>query len=372
MFKKCRIFRKEVFSVLDLYFNMFKIKYSKLDELLEDFTFSKGEEIYIYISLESILKKLTSTITDKENIILSSKRNIILTSCVFNLISHYRYYFHKKSVCSKIFVYGPESIDVDYLNREYNKDYRTKLMLMNTEETSSIGKTYTDSVKMIKTILNYIEGVNFITSGILEPSIIPLVISKYFKTEINKNFLITDDRYDYQYIKNYFIILKPKMDKSTLIDSLNVMDILKSKTKCKNIPNPDINFLPFIISILGDKYRNIDKIKGMGISRIYNEINKGLESNIITNDIENVNSLLCLVNENFQNDFLINYMTTSIFEQYKKISDVEEKYILNQIIDKYDGGYMKVINETYFNEHPLNIIEINTGIKKRNLKINWR
>jgi hypothetical protein len=372
MFKKCRIFRKEVFSVLDLYFNMFKIKYSKLDELLEDFTFSKGEEVYIYISLESILKKLTSTITDKENIILSSKRNIILTSCVFNLISHYRYYFHKKSVCSKIFVYGPESIDVDYLNREYNKDYRTKLMLMNAEETSSIGKTYKDSVKMIKTILNYIEGVNFITSGILEPSIIPLVISKYFKTEINKNFLITDDRYDYQYIKNYFIILKPKMDKSTLIDSLNVMDILKSKTKCKNIPNPDINFLPFIISILGDKYRNIDKIKGMGISRIYNEINKGLESNIITNDIENVNSLLCLVNENFQNDFLINYMTTSIFEQYKKISDVEEKYILNQIIDKYDGGYMKVINENYFNEHPLNIIEINTGIKKRNLKINWR
>lgn len=357
---------------MDLYFNMFKIKYSKLDELLEDFTFSKGEEVYIYISLESVLKKLTSTITDKENIILSSKRNIILTSCVFNLISHYRYYFHKKSVCSKIFVYGPESIDVDYLNREYNKDYRTKLMLMNVEETSSIGKTYKDSVKMIKTILNYIEGVNFITSGILEPSVIPLVINKYFKTEINKNFLITDDRYEYQYIKNYFIILKPKMDKSTLIDSLNVMDILKSKTKCKNIPNPDINFLPFIISILGDKYRNIDKIKGMGISRIYNEINKGLESNIITNDIENVNSLLCLVNENFQNDFLINYMTTSIFEQYKKISDVEEKYILNQIIDKHDGGYMKVINEQYFNEHPLNIVEINTGIKKRNLKINWR
>lgn len=357
---------------MDLYFNMFKIKYSKLDELLNDFTFSKGEEVYIYISLESILKKLTSTITDKENIILTSKRNIILTSCVFNLISHYRYYFHKKSVCSKIFVYGPESIDVDYLNREYNKDYRTKLMLMNAEETSSIGKTYKDSVKMIKTILNYIEGVNFITSGILEPSVIPLVISNYFKTEINKNFLITDDRYEYQYIKNYFIILKPKMDKSTLIDSLNVMDILKSKTKCKNIPNPDINFLPFIISILGDKYRNIDKIKGMGISRIYNEINKGLESNIITNDIENINSLLCLVNENFQNDFLINYMTTSIFEQYKKISDVEEKYILNQIIDKYDGGYMKVINENYFNEHPLNMIEINTGIKKRNLKINWR
>lgn len=356
----------------ELHFNMFKIKYSKLDELLKDFTFEKGEEVYIYINIESILKKLSSTIADRQNIINPSKRNLVLTSCVFNLVSHYRYYFHKKSICSRIFVYGPESIDVKYLNREYNKDYRMKAVILNTEETSSIAKTYEDSVKMIKTILNYIEGVYFITSGIIEPSIVPLVISKYFRTEVNKNFLITDDRYEYQYIKEYFIILKPRMDKSQLIDSLNVMDILKSKTKCNNIENPDINFLPFIISVLGDKYRNIDKIKGLGVSRIYSSIEEGLKNNIITDDINNINSLACLIKEEFQNDFLINYMTTSIYEQYKKISDVEEKYILNQIIDKHDGGYLKIVNEDHFYEYPLNIIEINTGIKKRKLKINWR
>ena len=148
MFRRSKIFRKEVFSILDLYFNMFKIKYVKLDELLKDTVFLEGEEIYIYINLESILKKITSTITDKENIITTTKRNIVLTSCVFNLISHYRYYFHKKGVCSKIFIYGPESIDSQYLNREYNKDYRKKMMLINTEETSSIGKIYEDSIKM--------------------------------------------------------------------------------------------------------------------------------------------------------------------------------------------------------------------------------
>ena len=38
---------------------MFKIKYSKLDELLENVRLEKGEEIIIYINLESILKKLT-------------------------------------------------------------------------------------------------------------------------------------------------------------------------------------------------------------------------------------------------------------------------------------------------------------------------
>ena len=185
------LFFKEVVSdILDLYFNMFKIKYSKLDELLENVRLEKGEEIIIYINLESILKKLTSTITDRENVLITSKRNIILTSCVFNLIAHYRYYFHKKSVCSRIYVYGPESVDINYLNREYNKDYRTHMSILNTEETTSIGKTYEDSIKMIKTILNYVEGVNFITGGIIEPSVIPLIINKQLKLENKKNFII--------------------------------------------------------------------------------------------------------------------------------------------------------------------------------------
>lgn len=357
---------------LELYFNMFKIKYSKLDELLRNITFEKGEEIIIYISLESILKKITSTITDRENIMIDSKRNLILTACVFNLIAHYRYYFNKKSVCSRIYIYGPESLDVNYLNREYNKDYRTRMLLLNTEETTSIGKTYSESIKMIKTILTYVEGVNFITSGIVEPSIVPLVLTKYLKTDDKKNFIVTDDKYDYQYIKDYFIILKPRLEKSSIIDFDNVMEVLKEKTKCNNIPNPDINFLPFIISILGDKYRNIDKIKGMGISKIYNEINKGLNNNIITNDINNINSLTCLINENYHNDFMLNYITTSIYEQYKKLSDTEIKYITNQVIDKHDGGYMKVVNDEYFIDNPLNILEINTGIKKRYQRINWK
>ena len=108
------------------------------------------------------------------------------------------------------------------------------------------------------------------------------------------------------------------------------------------------------------------------LNQIFKEIDKGLKNNLVTNDINNINSLSCLINETYHNDFLINYMTTSIYEQYKKLSDVELKYITNQIIDKYDGGYMKVVNNEYFIDNPLNIIEINSGIKKRPYKINWR
>lgn len=357
---------------MDLYFNMFKIKYSKLDELLSNIQFDEGEEVMVYINVESILKKLTSTITDRENVMFGNKRNLILTSCVFNLVAHYRYYFHKKAICSRIFVYGPESVDVKYLNREYNKDYRTHMSIMNADKTTSIGNTYRDSIKMIKTILTYVEGVNFVTSGIVEPSVIPLVVTEYLGTEHKKNFIITDDKYDFQYIKDYFMILKPRLEKSSIIDFDNVMEVLKEKTKCTNTPNPDINFLPFILSVLGDKYRNIDKIKGIGIAKIYSEIYKGLSSNIITNDVNNINTLIQLIPERSHNDFALNYMTTSIYEQHKRLSDVEIKYITNQIIDKHDGGYMKTVNDEYFIESPLNIIEINSGIKRRSRKIIWR
>ena len=355
---------------MDLYFNMFKIKYSKLDELLAEVDFDIGEEIIIFINLESILKKITTTIIDKENVMFY-KRNTILTACVFNLIAHYRYYFHKRAICSRIYVYGPESMDKEYLNNEYNKDYRKFVSIMNMDNTTSIGTNYKNSIRIIKTILNYVEGVNFITSGIVEPSVIPLIVRKELNLYDKQCFLITDDKYEYQYIKDYFRILKPRQDKSLLIDDENVMDVLKEKTKCKNICNPNINFLPFIISMLGDKYRNIDKIKGIGIAKIYNEIKKGLEEDIINNEVINLNSLINIVPENFQNDFAINYMTTSIFEQYKKLSDVELKYITNQIMDKYDGGYIKKLNDEYFIDFPLNIIEINSGIKKKPRKIIW-
>ena len=91
-----------------------------------------------------------------------------------------------------------------YLNREYNKDYRKYMSILNTDKTTSIGKNYKDTLKIIKTLLNYIEGVNFITSGIIEPSVIPLIIDKELNSERNKVFLVTDDKYEYQYIKNNF------------------------------------------------------------------------------------------------------------------------------------------------------------------------
>lgn len=355
---------------MELYFNMYKIKYVKLDELLKDIIFEEGEEINIFINLESVLKKIKFTDEDKENIFYGPKRNLNLISCIFNLISHYRHYFNKRGICSKVFIYGPEGKDERYLNREYNKNYRKDILLMETSNTISIGNIYRNIISMLKDILLYVKDVYFITSGIVEPSVIPYIITKISKS--NKNFLITSDIYEYQYTKENFYILKPKMDDSILIDKNNVMQVLKKKVKCKSTLEPDINFISFILSILGNSYRGITKIKKVGISTIFKLIDTGIKNNIINNDVENINILLNVVEEYNQNQIMINYLCTSVKEQYKRLSISEVSYIEKQLINKHDAGYLRDVNDKYFMNYPLNIIEISEGIKKKQEKIIWR
>ena len=88
MFRRVRIFRKEVFSIQDLYFNMFKIKYTKLDELLVNIPFEKGEEITIFINLESILKKIIFSIL---NILIVMPLSFLVLACFDKYKSKIKY-----------------------------------------------------------------------------------------------------------------------------------------------------------------------------------------------------------------------------------------------------------------------------------------
>lgn len=356
---------------MELYFNMYKIKYIILDKLLENIDFNKDGDISIFINLESLLKQIKNTKEDKENILLGPRRNLYLISCIFNLIAHYRRYFSKRHINSNIFIYGPEGIEKSYLNREYQKDYRKTITLLETTDTKSIGNMYKNSIGMLKEMLTYVQGVYFITSGVIEPSVIPYIIIKDLCIESSKNLLITRDIYEFQYIKENFLILKPRMDKSKLIYDSNVMGEIKNKTKCKNTVEPDINFIPFILSILGNNYRGIPKIPKIGIYSIFKMIEKGINNNIINNDVENIMSLLNMVDDKDKNQIMLNYLCTNIREQDKRLSNSEISYIKRQLIDKYDGGYLKELNDKYFIEYPLNIIDISHDISKKQ-KIMWK
>lgn len=353
---------------------MFKIRYLLLNDLIEDkIEFIPGEEINIFINVETILKKITSTLEDNENVLSGPRRNLLLTSCIFNLAAHYRNYFNKHKVCSKVYIYGPENVESDYLNRVYNEDYRTNSLLMNRDTLTSIGNTYVNSLPYLKTILSYVEGVYYITSGVMEPSLIPSIINNHIDGCEKKNILISDDRYEYQYTKNDYYIFKPRLEKSIMITKENVMDVIKEKTKCKNVENPDVNFIPFVLSILGDKYRDIPKIKKKGIATIYKDINKGIEDNLINEQVTNITSLSQIMESDTHNQLAINYLTTNVFEQEKRLSNTNISYIKNQLVDKYDSGYLRNVNDEFFIEFPLNIIEINRGIKNpKKFKINWK
>jgi hypothetical protein len=58
----------------------------------------------------------------------------------------------------------------------------------------------------------------------------------------------------------------------------------------------------------------------------------------------------------FRELFKNNYLVTDIILQYLKLSDSEKFNILNQIEDRYDENSLRYLNDKYFMNHPLMIV----------------
>ena len=89
---------------MEVFFNMFKVKYSKLLELLrenEDINIGTDNTVHIYINLETILMKLCNPETS-QYISISKTAKIEFIANIINLAAHYRLFFTKYKIDSKI------------------------------------------------------------------------------------------------------------------------------------------------------------------------------------------------------------------------------------------------------------------------------
>ena len=136
----------------------------------------------------------------------------------------------------------------------------------------------------------------------------------------------------------------------------------------KMIPNSELNqnIIPFILSILGNDYRSIPKLKGMGFKTIIKAINKGIQMGIISDKVNNIFILSKIIKDEFHETLFLNYLLTDLDSQYKKIKDVDKYNIIYQLKDKFDNKGLKEMNDNYFNYYPLNIIEIMSSCKYKN------
>lgn len=344
-------------------FNLYKVKFIILDELMRTkcHHIRYGDKINVFINLDCVVRKMISMPTERYSRISKSTAQEF-TSNVLNLAAHYRSYFTKHKLYSKIYIYFTSPVK-EYRNTTYNEKYRNNwfIKLCLSPDYKIIGKTIRESLEIIQIITEYIEGVYFIQSGTIEGSVIPSIINSEYESGYH-NFIVTDDLYDFQYVNNDYHIIYPRKDESILLDKNTMMDYVKLLANIGDeIKTPNALTYPFILSVLGDKRREIPRLSRFGMTSILKTINKCIDKQIITDRTFNINMMLKVVKEEARPALLDNFYTVDIKSQFKVLYSNEIHFIMNQIKDKFDDKSLKEINQTYFPDIPIQLIELCSG-----------
>lgn len=347
-------------------FNLFKIKFTKLDEIITQGStnLNKNSKVNVFINFESVLKKLASSNIEEYLRVKGEERNFEMISNIINLASHYRLFFSKNGIYSKVFIYLNYPFKNMYKNRLINAEYRTYYENKYAKNPNHfvLNEVISSSLPLTKIILEYVEGVYLIQSDYIENSLVPYIISDG-TTEDGVNFIITNDVYDYQYVNNGFFILKPNKDESLLINKDNVMKTLKQREEISNDSTLDSKYLPFILSLLGNKERNIEKIKRIGLVNIIKMIIKALKEHVISEGVFNINILSNVIKEEYKSLVLNNFYCTDIETQFQMLNIKDLYIITSQLVDKFDNESLKKLNDQYFSLYPIQLLELTSGSK---------
>lgn len=347
---------------MDRTFNLFKVRFNVLDDLFSQQCkhITPNSRVNVYINMEPVLRKLLSV--TNENYSRVSKINLKeFTSNIINLAAHYRLFFSKHKLYSKIYVYIPTP-QSSYINTSFIDEYRQGYYHNMTKNAKykNLGNVISDSQEIVQLISEYIEGVYFIESGSIENSLIPYIINSENNDNFD-NFIVSNDPYDFQYVNHGFNIIVPKKENSYIVNKDNLIDILKQREHVESDIEPGSLVYPFILSIMGDKRRNIPKISRMGLVTILKTIDKAIKQNIITDRTFNINLLSGIVREDYASILLNNFYCTDIKSQFSRLGQYDTYFITKQIKDKYDEESLKKINDLYFSETPIMLLEACSG-----------
>lgn len=348
---------------MEIHFHAYKIKYDYLDTYFQ--VINKGtplKHINIFINLDDFFHKLHHPLINKEFLTIGQKAPRQLVSNILNLIGHYRHYVIRRLNCS-VSVYAIYTSSFSpFKNAIYIKDYREKFKeknLSTSEDYAIINQTLSDSYGVMKSIAQYIPGVYIIDSFYIEPSVIPFYLSNTKKADWNV--IISRDKYDLQYAtKEKWVYISPKGDNSTIISGEHVWDYIAKKESIigKEHYNYPTNMLPLVLSVVGDKYRNIPRLRRLGWKTLYSFMEQIMKEYGEYDDITKLTRLLDLLRDqrSLENKrYLNNFNCVDLNLQTNAMLEIDRLSIDNQLIDRYDTDALKEANRRIFIPFPLRL-----------------
>lgn len=335
-------------------FNRYKTLFSILDTL--DIVEPETKDVTLYVNLECILKVLfTGEMNNK--VMACQDDNSVKISMVANIINfaqHYRWYFCKKGYNCNVYMYMNYQCN-KYKNSKYIEGYREYYnnKIFNSATCMYLSNTLGSIYKTLRLILKYMNGIYLLDSNDVESSLIPYIVDKEIGNNSSTKIIVSNDKYDLQYVNYGFRILVPRQQKTVIVDRNNVISHLKTMTSVKSTEDVPYQYTTFILSLLGCKYRNIMKINGLGMGTLIKCIRDGMDKLIISTESTDMESLISILKKDYRDRFEKNYLCTNVEYQYRELTPVDIHNIISQIEDKYDENTLDYINDRYFQMCPI-------------------
>lgn len=339
-----------------------------MDETFDDT--NKHDGINLFINLECIIRKMSTANIEDYLTVRDNDKVLEFVSNVVNLCSHYRAYFTRHKIQSRIYIYMTYPFeDCHFKNAMFVEEYRSYYV---TKYSSNIKHTHlkdtiNSAIPLLKIIVEYLFGVYFIHDNSMEITCVPLIVNK-INDDNWHNMILTNDMYEYQYARfDKYSIMRPDRENSKILTNKNVIEYVFKGTNSNFTFTPE--FLPFILSIIGDKQRSIPKLKSYGLTTIGKGIQKSIDDANISNDTTNIHLLLDIIKKEYHEQLLNNYYATDLSYQSALLNARDTHLITSLLIDKFNNSALQQLNDVYFEYHPMYLIELASYLKHGRKKI---
>lgn len=349
-------------------FNIMKMKYIDYDTSLDGLDFLTPEDkVNVFINLESVLN-LISTIKDVDKKVILEKNTLpqVLASNILNLGAHYKRFFRGNHLPTRVFLYLTDLKSTKFNEYEYNEDYRSYYInkYMSNPRFMDLSDILTrDTIPLVKKIIDFIPGVYFINATDIESSVVPMVIANSDKSY--KNLIITGDVFEtqYGYYENFVthFLRRTPVYNST---SCTIRQFLREAFKREMLDDEyelflNRSFYITMLASLGEKYRSIDSIKGIGTGTVLRLLYKAVNvDNTLSANANTIDMIKKAFANEIEDELVTNFKLYDVELKEQELTESQRFSIMEQMVDRFDKDSLLQLNSTYFYEHQLMLQEL--------------
>ena len=358
---------------MDVHFNARKVKFEDLNGMVQVIGRSQSiKTVNLFLNIDDMLHSLHRPQTELE--IEVSGGNVAqvilqLTSNILNLAAHYREWALRHGWYPYTFLVYSSAFNGPFENGMYLKEYRKYFIEINSPFNQKFGvlnQAIPESLSMVTSICKYIPDVYAIDSTFQEPSMLPYVISDKFSKR-DWNFIITRDRYDFQYVNypKWSIIYPDYAEESILVTPANLWKAIAHKEKVpeKYLGDYPITAFPIALAIVGNSYRSLPRMRGCGWKTFYSIMSEAEVQKFDTASAAFEDMILASLKKRFTNRSVGTLIDTvnanldciDIVKQAARSGGITETFVSTMLEDVPDYENLVALDRAHFNQFHINI-----------------